>query len=50
MKTKDCILTIRFKIGVGVRLYFFWIPGGGGGGSLYLDFVRRGVIQNLDNG
>ena len=29
-----------------VRLYFMWFPGG----SLDLNFVRRGVIQNLDDG
>ena len=36
----------------GVRLYFMWFPGGGGGVSLDLNFVRRGegVIQNLDDG
>ena len=31
-------------------LYFLLFPGGGGGGSLCLSFVRRGIIQNLDNG
>ena len=35
--------------GGGVRLYFMWFPGGGGG-SLDLNFVRRGVIQNLEGG
>ena len=47
MKTKYCILQYDIK--------FFWGGGGGGQvifpmGSLDLNFVRRGVIQNLDDG
>ena len=33
--------------GGGGRLIFLWFPGGG---SLFLHFVRRGIIQNLGNG
>ena len=39
-------------MGGGVKLYFMWFPGGGGG-ALDLNFVKSGgggVIQNFDDG
>ena len=39
MKTKYCILE-----------NMIYVVSGGGGGVLDLNFVKRGVIQNLDGG
>ena len=54
MKTKYCILIIRFKLvggGGGGQVIFLWIPGGGGGGVIVhciYNFLAGGPSKIMD--